>query len=106
MFPSWSPDGSKIIFASTFNGFDAVDYNIFTIDANVAAPVSVLGGLTQLTTNIKSDKAPVYSADGSQIYWHTDQLGDIDIWAMGNTGVPKGVRLWTASTEECPNYRW
>jgi len=106
MFPSWSPDGNTIIFSSTFEGDNPTDYNIFTVDPNVAAPVSVLGDLTQLTDSINVDKAPVYSADGSQIYWHNDQLGDVDIWSMNDTGLPKWVRLQTGATEECPNYRW
>jgi hypothetical protein len=71
---SWSPDGSKIAFASvrdrhgTDCGEDECDYNgeIYLMNADGS-------GLVRLTDNEGDDEGPVWSADGSRIAFSSDR---------------------------------
>jgi Tol biopolymer transport system component len=56
--PAWSPDRTKIAFASFPNG--GVDANIFVMNADGS-------GRTQLTTNPEFEDRPAWSPDGSRI---------------------------------------
>jgi tricorn protease len=56
--PIWSPDGSKIAFASDRNG----NYDIFVMDAN--------GGATKrLTSNSAAEIPEGFSPDGTEVYY-------------------------------------
>lgn len=54
--PAWSPDGSRIAFASQRTG----NWDIFVVSAQG-------GPAQQLTTNPSDDQAPAWSPDGTQI---------------------------------------
>jgi TolB protein len=69
--PSWSPDGSKIVYSS--NG------DIFTIETNSIIPV-------QLTDDSFNNIKPSYSPDGKLIIFASDRSGNYDIWMMGSDG--------------------
>ena len=56
MAPSWSPDGTQLVYTSTRSGLSQV----FVISANGGTPV-------QLTNEMNGAFNPVWSADGSQI---------------------------------------
>lgn len=64
--PSWSPDGSRIVFqAASKKGNNYNTYDIFVMNADGS-------GLTQLTTNDSNDFSPVWSSDG-YIYFISDR---------------------------------
>lgn len=64
--PSWSPDGSKIVYqAASKKGSSYKTNDIYTVNADGS-------GLTQLTTNDSNDFSPVWSYDG-YIYFISDR---------------------------------
>jgi TolB protein len=73
--PAWSPNGSKIAFASQAG--DVAD--IWVIDADRSDPV-------QLTTVTADDFAPVWSPDGSQIAFLRNRSGVRELYVMDSDG--------------------
>ncbi|MBS7622383.1 PD40 domain-containing protein [Candidatus Bathyarchaeota archaeon] len=73
--PSWSPDGSKIAFASDRD----TDYEIYVMNADGTA-------VTQLTFNSASDNEPCWSPDGEKIVFVSDRDGDDEIYTMRTDG--------------------
>ena len=73
--PYWSPDGNKIVFASSRSG----NSDIWVMDADGSNPV-------QLTTDAASDDRPFWSPDGTQILFESDRGGNMDIWKMNADG--------------------
>ena len=59
-YPSYSPDGSRIVFSSRRDG----DYDIYSMNADGSDE-------TPLTNNSEEEYAPVYSPDGSKIVFYT-----------------------------------
>lgn len=72
-FGDWSPDGTKIAFASDRMG----DFNIFTINIDGT-------DLTRITS-YKSG-APDWSPDGKQIAFQTEKDGNFEIYVMNADG--------------------
>ena len=74
--PSWSPDGSTIVFIGCPNAicFEN-DYEVYT------TPLAG-GDARRLTTNGLRDHDPYYSPDGSRIAWleRTDAAGPLGAW--------------------------
>ena len=80
--PSWSPDGSEILFVS-----DRLDSNdVFRVRADN-------GGLpVQLTDDPAGDWVPVWSPDGQTIAFASDRTGDPEVWLMDADGAnPRNV---------------
>jgi WD40 repeat protein len=73
--PSWSPDGSKVAFASGRDG----NGEIYTINADGT-------GETRLTDNAAVDTSPAWSPDGSKIAFSTNRDGNYEIYAMNADG--------------------
>lgn len=75
--PAWSPDGTKIVFASNAgkdsNGWK--NYDIWIMNADGSS-------ITQLTTNGSADLAPEFSPDGKHIYFLSNRGFFWDIWRM------------------------
>lgn len=71
MSPSWSPDGSKIAYAS---GGD-----IWEVDLNKNIR-------KQLTSGTAIDLHPSWSPDGNRIAYVSTESGDTDIWVMDRDG--------------------
>ena len=68
-YPSWSPDGERIAFASDRKG-DFVNNEIYVIDDEG-------GNLQRLTENRAEDGAPSWSPDGKRIAFASDRDGHI-----------------------------
>lgn len=84
--PKWSPDGSRIVFASTGT---KTNWDIWTIDKNGS-------NLTQITSHPANDIQPTWSPDGKRIAFSSNRasswlerlLGDhnYDIWVVNARG--------------------
>ena len=86
--PSWSPDGSRILFDADYDG-DGF-YEIYTIDVDG-------GNLTRLTDNAANDQFADWSPDGSQIAFSSDRNGNWDIFLMDADG--NNQRALTSGTD-------
>jgi TolB protein len=92
----WSPDGSKIAFASDLDpatGLAGADFEIFVMDADGS-------NLVQLTDNQGDDQEPTWSPDGSAIAF-AGERGDeqLDIYTMNADGTNE-VRLTVDSVAQ------
>jgi Tol biopolymer transport system component len=78
--PAWSPDGTKIAFASDEGGLG--DFEIYVMDADGSNVVNVTNA------HDSSDSDPTWSPDGTQIAYVSNFDGTPDIWKInvGGTG--------------------
>ena len=61
--PAWSPDGTRIAFASDRDGFPVL-LDIFVMNADGTNPIN-------LTNSVNTDLAPAWSPDGTKIAFYT-----------------------------------
>jgi len=87
--PAWSPDGSRIAFASTPNG----NYDIFVLAlaptqsrADATEPAELVLEVVNLTNDPAKDMRPARSPDGSQIAFASNRGGDFDIFVVNADG--------------------
>jgi Tol biopolymer transport system component len=73
--PSWSPDGTKIVFYSERDG----NSEIYVMQADGSHP-------TRLTRTAASEGYPNFSPDGSRISFDTDRDGNFEIYVMQADG--------------------
>ncbi len=83
--PSWSPDGTRIAFASNIAG----DYNIYIIKPDGS-------GLQQLTTRTDVDIEPTWSPDGEYVAFVSNVHKNWNLWKMKTDG----TRLTQLTTHE------
>jgi Tol biopolymer transport system component len=95
--PEWSPDGTKIAFASRRNG----PFQIFVMQAGGS-------GTRRLTSTKADDQNPTWSPDGSEIAFDRGSPGDIYVMSadgthprrLGNDFADESDPAWS------PNGRW
>ena len=91
---SWSPDGSKIAFATERHGPD----EIYVMNADGSAQ-------TRLTNNTVGDWDPIWSPDGTQIAFESNRDGDDDeLYLMNPDGT--GVTRLTSSAGGDYDMEW
>ena len=81
--PAWSPDGSRIAFATSRDG----NFEIYVMNANGENPV-------RLTNHPASDRTPAWSPDGTRIAFASERDGNLEIYVMNADGT-NPVRLTT-----------
>jgi TolB protein len=77
--PSWSPDGTKIVFASDLQTDDT---EIWVM----AAPGTSSPVFYRLTQNNGFDSRPVWSPDGQKVAFATNRDGNDELYVMDATG--------------------
>lgn len=91
-YPSWSPDGHSLVFASYRSG----NYEIWGMERDGSH-------LVQLTSHKKSSLQPVWSPDGKKIAFASSRSGGTAIWVMNPDGTglkqltPEGTGGYQAS---------
>jgi Tol biopolymer transport system component len=73
--PVWSPDGTKIAFASTRD----TNPEIYVMDPNGS-------NIVRLTNNAAADGQPAWSPEGTKIAFATDRDGNNEIYVMNANG--------------------
>ena len=77
-FPSWSPDGKRIAFASDRKG-DFENFEIYVMDVDG-------GNQQKLTNNRGDDSSPSWSPDGERIAFYSRRDGNAEIYVMDVDG--------------------
>ncbi|HYZ17979.1 MAG TPA: hypothetical protein VE615_00415, partial [Gaiellaceae bacterium] len=90
--PAWSPDGSKIAFASDRNNAMGSGLDIYVMDANGQ-------NVTRLTTAGNDDTAPSWSPDGTKIVFQSKRDGNPEIYVMNANGTAQ-TRLTNSKTQD------
>jgi len=73
--PSWSPDGTRLVFRSTRDG----DKELYVINVDGT-------GLTRLTTSPGTDTFPHWSPLGDRVVFASDRTGDFEIYTVRPDG--------------------
>ncbi len=72
--PSWSPDGSRIVFQSYRSG----NWHIWSVGPDGE-------GLEQLTHGLVDDREPVWAPGGGSVVFSSDRAGNYDLWVLDVT---------------------
>lgn len=83
LYPSWSPDASKITFGSNRDG----NYEIYILDVNNPS------NQTRLTNNSADDYKPSWSPDGSQIAFQSERDGNWELYVLDVNNPTNQTRL-------------
>lgn len=88
----FSPDGSKVVFASYASGYPEIYL------------ATLGGGLRQLTKNTASNITPAFSPSGETIIFSSSMKGDPDIFIMNIAGTILGQLTNTRGVDISPMY--
>jgi len=64
--PTWTPDGTRIMFASNYENPRSRDFNLFVVNLDGT-------GLTKITTHPEFDGFPMFSPDGTKLIWASNR---------------------------------
>ena len=96
--PTWSPDGTKIVFSSDRDApAEGGDFDLYVMDADG-------GDVRRLTDSPEFDYWPDWSPDGRSItFTRTGEGGDyFDLWIMNEDGSERRILLQTQDSEREP----
>jgi dipeptidyl aminopeptidase/acylaminoacyl peptidase len=89
--PAWSPDGTRIAFASSREG----NFEIYTMAPDGSAP-------TRLTYSDTTDDAPAWSPDGTRIAFASSRDGNSEIYTMAVDGSALTRLTYSDTTDDAP----
>lgn len=93
-FPSWSPDGGKIVFQSHRSGHE----QIYVVNADGS-------GILRLTNNTSDDTVPVFSPDGSKIAFISNRDGSPELYVMNADGTNPVRLTQNSSYDNFPSWQ-
>lgn len=79
-YPTWSPDGSRVLYESAVSG----NWEIYVMDLDGIGNDG--GNVVQLTDNDSLDRMPSWSPDGEWIAFVSDRDGDYEVFRMRPDG--------------------
>lgn len=79
-YPTWSPDGTRILYESSVSG----NWEIYTVDRAGLADDG--GDVVRLTDSESLDRMPSWSPDGRYIAFISDRDGDFEVFRMRADG--------------------
>ena len=75
--PSWTPDGTRLIFSSNYRQPRSGNFDLFLVRLDGS-------GLEQVTTHESFDGFPMFSPDGRSLVWasnrHAERAGDTNLF--------------------------
>jgi Tol biopolymer transport system component len=77
--PAWSPDGGKIVFASSRGDAEHHTTDLYTMNADGSAP-------TRLTSAVGSETSPCWMPDGATIVFSAGNDGASSLWSVSPSG--------------------
>jgi TolB protein len=83
--PSWSPDGSTLVFASAID----VQTDLYTASFEFSDKPPKLGPLTRLTDSPATEADPAWSPDGSRIVYWSNASGGQNLYWVAPGGGPE-----------------
>ncbi len=89
MQPSWSPNGERIAYWGILG--DSGQRDLWTISATAENPASTI---VPVTNDAELDWNPVWSVDGSRLYFGSDRNGTRNLWRIAidqSTGEVRGA---------------
>ena len=93
--PAWSPDGSRIAFESTREGYTEI--YVMPVIGGDAVNVSRERGATDL--------GPTWSPDGSRLAFYSDRDGEWDIYVMTSDGSEVVKLTGDGGNDQVPAWR-
>jgi hypothetical protein len=93
-YPAWSPDGTKIAFASNRDG----DYEIFTMEIDGSNTV-------KLTDNNIDDNNPAWSFDGTKIAFSNNLNDNYEVYTMSADGSNWIQLTYNEANDRVPSWR-
>ena len=69
--PSWSPDGTKLIFSSNFVAPRSGNFELYLVDASET--MATAEKLERVTTSTTFDGFPMFSPDGTRLIWASNR---------------------------------
>ena len=90
--PSWSPDGTRIVFATLRDELDPencdpdCNWEIYALNVQDALQGTDGSGVTRLTNDPAEDFGPTWSPDGTRIAFDSYRDGSYDIYVMNADG--------------------
>ncbi len=80
--PSWSPDGTTLVFASAIDG----QTDLYTASFEFSDKPPRLGSMTRLTNSPATEADPAWSPDGKRIVYWSNASGTQDLYWVAPTG--------------------